>query len=118
MVTLTTVYTTDGEVVTSASTSQSITAITIQKNTSTGLSSHEKVIVGCTVGLIAPAIILSIGGVLFYYRKKNANVDHSGQEWNDDDGDGENINVYDDFEGTRKSTGLGRGQSVNRAINF
>lgn len=86
-------------------------------------------VVGCVVGLVTPALFVSIGAALLYYRKKATTEDRTGQEWDIDDGgdaEGDGIMAYDDSEPATtvdklgKSPSLARGNSnaVNNAINF
>lgn len=99
---MTTVFTSNGETITSE--------INANKSTS-GLSSHEKVIVGCVVGIITPVVIGLVVFALWWYRKRNTGVDHSGQEW--DDGADDDQPEFDNNDET-----LARSDNVNKAVNF
>lgn len=81
------------------------------------------------MGLVTPALIISIAGAIIYYRRKNAALDHTGTEWKEEDEEGESVNVYDDlnhdslgplgdFNNSSAELGLKKGQTMNSAVNF
>lgn len=92
--------------------------------------------VGCVVGLVTPALFVSIGAALLYYRKKATQEDRTGQEWDVDEGDadadadGDGVMAYDDndpmnmnanlmnIDKSRNSFHGPGGANVTNAINF
>lgn len=120
-----TVFTTNGQKTTSTSHLNTATVTVVSdsnKSTSTsGLSKHDKIIVGCVVGIVTPFLIGLIGLIIFIYYKKNANVDHSGKEWNDDDDEDEVLDnpssdIVNDMDETFSPES--NNNNENKAVNF
>lgn len=120
MVTVTSVFTSNGQVTTqtheSSSTSSSSATPTSDSNnnnnkSSSGLSQKNKVVVGCVVGIVTPVLIIGALVAWWFSRKNKQNVDHSGKEWNDDE-------VVDDGLDFDDDEAVDRSKSVNRAVNF
>lgn len=76
---------------------------------------------GCVVGIVTPFLIGLIGLIIFIYYKKNANVDHSGKEWNDDDDEDEVLDnpssdIVNDMDETFSPES--NNNNENKAVNF
>lgn len=109
---MTSIYTSNGEEYTSTSSSTTVSSTAIDQNNNSGLSTHNKVIIGCVVGIVTPVLIGAGLFAAWWYKRKNQTLDHSGQEWHDEEE--EEAGVFDEGE----ATVVPRSQSVNKAVNF
>lgn len=116
------VVTVDG----TASTSTYLTSVerttVFQYRNKSGLSDHNKVVVGCVVGLVTPALIAVVVAIFFYYRKKHLTTDTSGQEWNEEvsvvDVDVDNANTYTNLGSSPPTRGHSAKKPNTVAVNY